>query len=338
MLSAIAQPEATDRAAWTYASGLSRALEGRLLDHRATLDLLAGAGLGDLLARIRQSVLFADLPEAAAPFALANHMDSSFAATVRRLREACPTPELATAFLLPFHWEAFRSHLRARVVGREPRAFPACTVPEAVWERCWTTLDVEPPFAPFAAAARNIRDKMPREKHDERLVDEITAAYKTRHITRIVRRLGNASVTEWITAWLKLRLALELLRCSLNGWPHIRIADALDDFGVGKADIMGLATPERPDWRTPFRRLGLPAVESIPEAEPRPTIALDRLIDDRMTEWVRAARGVPFGPEPVGAFLWALRIEWVNLKLIATGVAAGLPRDAIATDIRQTYV
>jgi len=332
------KPYVPDRAAWTYVSGFASALEGRLLPHRATLDLLGVEGLDELLQRVRQSLIFADLPDASQPFALANHMDACYADHLRLFRRASPSPALVTVFLLTFQWQAFRVYLRAQAVGQKTVDIPACTVPEAVWERCWNTADVEPPFDLFAAAAQNIREKMPREAHDERLVDEITEAYKARHITRLIQQVGNPATTEWITTWLKLCLALELLRCSLNGWPHIRIADALDDFGVGKLDIMGLATPERPDWQTPFLHLGLPAAESIPDGETRPTPLLDRLIDDRITELVRAARGVPFGPEPVLAFLWGMRCEWTNLKIIATGVAAGLPRETIAEDIRQTYV
>ena len=332
------KPDVRDRAAWAYVSGLASALEGRLLPYRATLDLLATDGLDELLPRIQQSWLFPTLPETDQPFELAEAMDARYAATLCAFRESSPTPALASAFLLPIQWQAFRAYLRGQAVGAEPVATPGCDVPEAIWERCWNTADVEPPFDLFAAAAQNIREKMPRERHDERLVDEITEAYKARHITRTIRRVGNPTTTDWIETWLKLRLALELLRCSLNGWPHIRIADALDDFGVSKQDIMGLATPERPDWKTPFVHLGMAEVETIDADEPRPTIVLDRMVDDHMTRLVRAGRGVPFGPEPVAAFLWGLRSEWVNLKLIAVGVAAGVPREIIQEDIRQTYV
>jgi len=335
---AASKPDVRDRAAWTYASGLASALEGRLLPRSATVDLLSAASLPELLGRVRQTLLFDGLPDAAEPFALADHMDELFAAALRRMRRASPTPAAADAFLLEFEWRAFRCYLRSQAVEREAVAVAGSETPEAVWERCWNTADVDPGLWSYAQAARRIRAMLPRERQHDRLVDEVTEAYKARHMMRVIGRVGSPAVTAWVTTWVKLRLGLDLLRCSLNDWPHIRIADALDDFGVGKHEIMGLATPERPDWRTPFLHLGLPAVETIAEKEARPAAVLDRLIDDRMTELARGTRGVPFGPEPVAAFLWALRVEWRNLKLIVAGVAAGLPRETIAEDIRQSYV
>ena len=335
---ATAKPKATDRAAWTYASGLVSALDGRLLPHRATLDLLAADSLDDLLVRARQTLLLADLAESTQPFALAEGIDACYAAAVRQIGAACPLTTLADTFLLPVEWQAFRAYLRAEALGQERVATPGSALPDAVWAQCWNSpYLVEPPYDLFAAAAQNLRAKMPREKRDERLVDEITLVYETRDITRTVRSLRNPAVAEWVTTWLKLRLGLALLRCSLNQWGHIRYADALDDFGVSKQDIMGLATPERTDWRTPFVHLGLPAVTTIADDEPRPAIVVERLIDDRITDLVQAARGVPFGPEPVAAFLWALHTEALNLKLIITGTAAGLDRQTIAADVRQTY-
>jgi hypothetical protein len=179
---------------------------------------------------------------------------------------------------------------------------------------------------------------MPREAHDERLVDGITHIYEARDAERLVQQIGNPTVAAWFETWLKQRLALAVLRCRFNEWGHVRAADALDDLGVEKQDIMTLVEPERRDWRGAFVKLGLDAAQEVAQQEPMPAVVLERLIDDAMTELTHAGRGVPFGPEPVCAFLWGLRCEALNLRLVVAGVAAGMPRDAIAEDIRQTYV
>jgi len=331
-------PAAHDPAAWTYASGLASALEGRLLTQRATQELLDARDLDDLVTRVRQSLLFADLAEGTAALDLAETMEAAYAAGIRTIRDACPAPAVAELFLLPIEWQAYRVYLREQALGGQPVDTPGSAVPREAWERCWATPDVEPRWARFAAAALNVREKMPREKHDERLVDEISEVYQARDITHAATRLGNPQILAWVTTWLELRLALALLRCARNDWGHIRYVDALDDFGVGQQEILALVTPDRGDWRTPFAHLGLPTILSVPDdhRDPAPTVA--RLIDDRVTDLVRDARGIPFGPEPVFAFLWALRVEAVNLKQIVAGVAAGLPGDAIAQEMRAPYV
>ena len=334
---ATARP-AADPAAWTYASGLVRALEGQLLTYQATVDLLASAGLADLLTRLRQTLLFAELEETDQPFELADRMDACYAAVVRQIAAACPDRAVADLFLRRIEWRAFRAWLRTQALGTAPRTVAGAIVPEAVWEQCWSGSQAEPAFAAFARAAAAIRGDMPRERRDQRLVAELTQLHEARDLAAIARRTGSARIAEWFVASLRLRLALALLRCRLNGWPHIRTADAVDDLGVAKDQILALVSPAHGEWRGVFARLGLPAALDVPDDGASPAPVLERLIDDAATERAREARGIPFGPEPVFAFLWALRTEAVNLRLVAVGLAAGLPRDAIVPDIRRSHV
>lgn len=336
MLADTLKPTHADAAAWTYASGLVSALEGRLLALGATRDLLATTPLDDLVPRLRQTLLFGDLADRADPFGLAEAMDACATSFVAFFTAACPLTAVADLFQRPTEWRAFRAYLRVQILEAEPRPVADSFVPDEVWQQCWTGSDVEPEYALFAKAAEAIHPAIPRESHDQRLVDEITAIHEIRDLARIARGSCSAAIAAWVTTWLKLQLALALLRCRRNGWGHVRTADALDDFGVSKQDIMALVAPEHRDWRTVLVGLGLRAAEGV--AESAPLSVVERLIDDELTEAVKAAHGTPFGPEPVFGFLWGARIEALNLRLVAAGRAAGLPSDAIAEDLRQTYV
>jgi len=309
-----------------------------LLTRRATLDLLNVDGLDDLLGRVRQTLMFAGLADTRRSFELAESMDAGYAAMVREVGEASPTSVVADVFLLPIEWQAFRACLRAEALGHERRGVSGSAVPHEIWAQCWASDEVEPPFELFAAAAQAIRAAMPREERDERLVEEITDIYEARDLMRAALETRSDAIATWVATWLRLRLALALLRCRFNGWGHVRHADALDDLAVGKQEIISLVSPERRDWRTPLAQMGLRAIQTVPEDDPLPTVTIERLIDDAITELCHAGRGVPFGPELVFAFLWGLRCEALNLRLVVTGAAAGLPREAIARDIRQTYV
>ncbi len=322
-------------ASWTYASGLASALEGRLLTLGATRDLLATPRLDELVSRIRQTLLFAEMEESASPFALAESMDACLADFVAGIRDACPSPAVAELFQRPLEWRAFRAYLRVQALEREPQAIPGARVPEEQWQQCWSGSDVEPQFQRFAAAASHVEAAMPREERDQRLVDEITFTYECRDLTELAEQTHSAWIREWVTTWLTLRLALALRRCRLNGWGHVRTADALDDFGVSRQDITALVSPEHQDWRRVFVALGLRELETAGSTTPPP--AIERMIDDAVTARVQAARGVPFGPEPVFAFLWAARTEALNLRIVAAGRGAGIEPDIIAEDLRQTY-
>ncbi|MFP4055653.1 MAG: V-type ATPase subunit [Candidatus Brocadiia bacterium] len=338
MVAAVLSPPVPGPAAWTYASGLASALEGRLLTARGIEELLQAPSLEELLGRVRQGLMFGDLAESAQPFALAENIEAAHAAMVRRMGEACPAPDLADLFLLPLEWRAFRAYVRTQALEREPAPVPGAEVPEAVWERCWTTPDVEARYEPFAQAAAAIREAMPREEHDQRLVEGFTHIYEARHLRRLAAQVGSEAVLEWVETWLRQRLALALLRCRFNQWGHVRAADALDDLGVSHHQIRALVEPEQRDWRAPLAALGLPAAAAIRDDQPRPAAVVERLIDDAMTGTVRQGRGVPFGPEPLAGFLWALRVEALNVKLVVTGRAAGVGSGTIAEDLRQSYV
>jgi len=314
------------------------ALEGRLLPQRATLDLLQAGSLDEVVTRVRQTLVGDDLPEATTPFEMAEAVQESLVSAVSDVAAASPTPALANLLLLPIEWEAFRAALRAHTTGTEPVAIAGSRIPAAIWEQCWETSDVEEPYGLFAAAAAAIREAMPREKRDHRLIDGITHAYEAQHLNRTVEQVGSETVAGWFRRRLQWRLAMSLVRCRINSWGHIRYAQALEHLGESKQDLLTLVEPERHDWRPPFIALGLAAVQDLDPGDPAAPIALERLIDDATTDLVQGGRGIPYGPEPVAAFLWALRTEALNLKLVLTGLAAGLPADAVAQDIRRTYV
>jgi len=331
---AVARP---NRMAWTYVSGLVSALDTRLLSHRATLELLNADGLPELAARVRQTLLFADLPETAEPFALAEAMQASYAAAVRRMAEASPSRCVADLFLLLTEWQAFRGYLREKALGLERGTAPGSATPDAAWDQCWAGQEAGEPLEAFAAAAAAIRDAAAREERTPQLVDGVTQLFEARSLRQAASEVGSPDVAAWVSTWLKLRLALALLRCRLNQWARVVSAEALDELGEAKQAVLTLAAEERRDWRAPFATLGLDAVLALSDDEPLPAVAVERLIDDWMTETTRAERAEAFGPEPVFAFLWGLRVEAINLKAIVAGVAAGLSREAIARDVRETY-
>lgn len=332
-----ARPIARDRTAWCYPSGLVSAMDDRLLSRRATLDLLALGSLDDVLARVGQTLTLPRPPEATEPFELAEAAEAGYAAALRQLAKAAPSPALSDIFLLPIEWRAFRAYLHAEALGRERVRVPGAEVPDATWAECWSSYDVEPPFDLFAAAAQALRKGTAREDLDEQIIGEVTLAFEARDVMRAARDAGGTGVPPVVITWLRLRLALDLLRLRSLGWSHQSHEAALSAVGADGKDLLALATSDRADWRASFTRLGLPEAATIAEGDPSPAIAIERLIDNAVTRLAREGRYVPFGPEPVFAFLWALRIEAINLRLVLSGVAAGMDADAVARDIRDTY-
>lgn len=66
--------------------------------------------------------------------------------------------------------------------------------------------------------------------------------------------------------------------------------------------------------------------------------AFERACDDAVTRYVRRARRVPFGLEPVVGYLYARSAERTAIRTVFSGRMAGLDRDTIRERLREAYV
>ncbi|NLT47633.1 MAG: V-type ATP synthase subunit C [Clostridiales bacterium] len=66
--------------------------------------------------------------------------------------------------------------------------------------------------------------------------------------------------------------------------------------------------------------------------------ALERLCDNRLVEYAKAAKQISFGIEPLAAYLIAKEAEIRTVRIIMTGLLQGLSKEAMAERVRETYV
>lgn len=68
-----------------------------------------------------------------------------------------------------------------------------------------------------------------------------------------------------------------------------------------------------------------------------PLTAFERACDDAVTGYVRLARRVPFGEQPVVGYLYAREAELTAIRTILSGRMAGLSGDVIRQRLREPY-
>ncbi len=66
--------------------------------------------------------------------------------------------------------------------------------------------------------------------------------------------------------------------------------------------------------------------------------ALDVVLDNMISQFLRQARAVQFGPEPVIAYVMAREAEVTAVRTLLIGRLAGLDRDALRSRLRELYV
>jgi len=64
----------------------------------------------------------------------------------------------------------------------------------------------------------------------------------------------------------------------------------------------------------------------------------EKLCDDALTAYLDRARLIPFGEEPVLAYLVAKETEYTNLRIVLMGRMAGVPAEVIRSRLRAGYV
>ena len=69
-----------------------------------------------------------------------------------------------------------------------------------------------------------------------------------------------------------------------------------------------------------------------------PLTAFEKACDDALTDYLAAARRIPFGEETVIGFLYAKEQEFTAIRAIFAGRAAKLEGDVIRQRLRKTYV
>lgn len=69
-----------------------------------------------------------------------------------------------------------------------------------------------------------------------------------------------------------------------------------------------------------------------------PLTLFEKLCDDAVSQYLSTARFVPFGEQPVISYLAAKETEYTAVRIIMTGLMAGLNRDIIRERLREIYV
>jgi V/A-type H+-transporting ATPase subunit C len=104
----------------------------------------------------------------------------------------------------------------------------------------------------------------------------------------------------------------------------------IDSYALPLADLA------RQLRASPYSELLIHGVEILAERET--FVALERGSEDFLMDYLRRARRVTFGPEPVFAYAEAKRREFQLIRLVGVGKFVQLPPELLRERISETYV
>jgi len=319
---------------WTYVSGWVSAQAEQLMDHRELLGLLEADDADERASRLRSSVLFLDAP---ATDDLPDRVSDAFGAYVRRIGDASPDDRIADLFLAERDWEEFRAFAKARVIRSDETARDRGQEESSRFEACLREETEDPRMQPFADALAHIEAACPSEGDRAGWIDGVVDAHEAAMLMDLATALGSEALQDWVRTWTALRAGLSLIRARRIGWDASELLAQWRDAGFASEDLTVLAEGPDSAWALALERLGLPGAAAA-LAEDEPTVQLALRIDDGVARRAADASGIPFGPERVFAFLWAVRSEAINLRLLLNAAEYGIPETRVEAAMRTNYV
>lgn len=327
----------TNPSQWCFISGLVSARTERLMDHRALLGLLEADSSEELRTRLRASLLFAERPPSDKPL---DEVEERFEDTVQWIAGLSPDDRIGDLVLIGRQWEAFRTFVKDKL-KREPESRQGKTAAKAEpaderFEEAWRCRAEDDRMEPFMKAAEEIQAAFEQQEDVAAWVDRLADAREAAALVATADALQCETLLDWVRVYAKLRVGSTLIRAGRIGWETEPLIEQWQAAGFDDPELLELAAADAAAWGPALEKLGLPHAARILSA-PDATVALARKIDDHLANLAQGAKGTPFGPEVVFAFLWALRSEAINMKLVLSAAAFGIPRERVAEQLRVGY-
>lgn len=313
-------------------------LETRLLS-RERMERMIEARDSAEAAKILTECGYGELSEVSAG-ALEEVLSQAQAELLRALEGALPDPGLLEVFQIKYDYHNAKALVKARD-GRDP-------TPLLVAGGRYERLELRDAYrkGDLGAYAQTFREAVARagdclsSTGDPQLCDFILDRACYEELSAAAQAAGSTFLTGYVRVMVdaaNLRAAVRAARLGKDAG-FLRLAM----LPGGSVDGESIATASGDALAALFRGgpLAQAAQEGSEAAKPggAPLTRFEKLCDDAVTDYVAAARRVPFGVETAVGYLYARELELTAVRTIMSGRLAGQSGDVIRQRLRQPYV
>jgi vacuolar-type H+-ATPase subunit C/Vma6 len=330
--------------AWTFLCGRIAVAETRLLTNDEFLDLLRLPAVSAFVQRVRQVETYVELPSPDDGSRASRVIEEEYVRIVRRQALDSPDVSVAEAMLVSYAFAELRAFVRARALKQEPAARSYAFFTEAELDVLWNGSfpawpELEETAAPeFAEAVAGLRRTLSDCDSPAAVLDLALDRAELVHFLARAERISSDFIRRWAREYVRLRAALAVIRARLLGeetetLERVFLAPPLGDEWL---ETLAAADPARLDAAL-AKEFTAPDGSTV-EVSRASIGKVARLMDDHLTMKAREARMIIFGPERLFAYLWALHVENLNLRLVAETIAVEADRDLTRRRLRMSYV
>lgn len=321
-------------------SAYVRALENELLTAEQYEQLIT-AGSDEEEAKLLRSFGYGEL-EPKHPEAIDADLTAVRAEALEALGASLPNAADLDVFKIKYDYHNIKAMLKAEAMGVSPGALLADLGRISVEELFIAQRDNDGGNLPGRlASAVYVGREVLSATRDPQLFDVAVDKWYFRDLLETAERTGSAFLVGYVRLQIdaaNLRTLVRTLRMGKNEeflrgvlfkGGEIAQEELLRACGGKGAGLAELYAPTR---------LAEAAAEGARAIDGGALTDFERLCDDAQSAYLEEARLIPFGEEPVLAYLAARETEYTNLRVILMGRMAGVPADVIRSRLRASSV
>ena len=168
-------------------------------------------------------------------------------------------------------------------------------------------------------------------------IDAVVEAALFGDLVRSAKTAKSGALRELATLTVDVANARSAVRAHRRGVPAMELAGMLHPGGSIRVSDIEAWYP-LPSEEFTGALAASRALKGVSGTELASDIGLDVILDNLVARFVRRVRTVPFGPEPVIAYVMAREAEVVAVRTLLIGKLAGLDRDALRRRLRDLSV
>ena len=319
------------------ASAYVRALESQLLSEADLSRMIDADSVEDALRILSDKGYPATAPSMVS---LEENLRQDREDVLQSVGDLIPDAAILDLFRLPYDYHNIKVALKAVWTGQDARHLlmgGGRLDSKMLYHIIETGEEAQLPH-PLPSAIREARETMARTGDPQRgdfILDRSCFAERR----AIARGAGNPFLSQYVQLMTDITNLQVLFRLLRMGKGFVILEEALFHGGSVGADEL-LACAGSQDIVEVYRasRLEDAAVVGVQAVTSGSLTAFEKACDDTMTHFLQQAILIPFGLEPVLAYLAAREQEQRNIRIIISGRLAGLAPDTIRERMREAYV
>lgn len=316
-----------------------RSLENNMVNQER-MEMMLESGKAEDMIRILQECGYDDI-SAASMESLEQSITTERQRTLKEIASFIPNPHVLDVFRLKDDYHNVKVLLKSLVQGidgtgllTESGRVPLIVLQKGIQQNDLTGIPIK-----LKAAITEAREVLSATK-DPQIADTILDRYYYGEFFDVAGK----TESKFLTGYVRISIDTANLRSVIRTQRMGKGVDFLSSrlFSGGSIDINRIMeTVNSGDSLEDLYGTSLlkdAAIAGTQAVQGGPLTLFEKLCDDAVSRYLATARYVPFGEQPVISYLASKETEYTAVRIMMTGLIAGLSRELIRERLREIYV